>query len=159
MAGTLLLMMMRRLFALCFLLFCMLSLSACSSMEPSPYETVNDNPDLRLSFSHILWYQPDQAYFTLENNGTDPYSFGDYYTIEKKVGGRWVVVPYSKNGSAWVDISHVVMPGRSREIVISLSAHHDPLSPGTYRMVNEFRNDETKEVSVLAAEFIVGKKS
>ncbi|MDQ0253454.1 hypothetical protein J2S74_000826 [Evansella vedderi] len=89
-----------------------------------------------------------QLTLTLENHGPTNLFFGVYYSIEKKVGGTWRVVPMD---IAFVDIGITLAVGDEYEETIDIRE----LTEGEYRVIKDIQTDGLDLRETLAAAFTI----
>jgi len=85
---------------------------------------------------------------TLENTGPTYLIFGMAYTVEKKVGDSWKIVPLDM---AFEDIRIYIDPASLFEQTFDLKQ----LPAGEYRIVKRFNAEGLEISAILAAEFVV----
>ncbi|WP_010268461.1 immunoglobulin-like domain-containing protein [Paenibacillus senegalensis] len=87
---------------------------------------------------------------TLYNAGPTVLTLGTYYTLEKKVGTEWRVVPFPEE-TVFPDIGIVIAPGQNYEQAVLIGG----LDSGLYRVVKTISADGIEGSIDLAAEFRV----
>lgn len=87
-----------------------------------------------------------EAKLTLKNYGPSILFLGKHFTIEKKVGDTWRIVPLDL---AFEDIGLYVSLGKEFEQKVDISK----LNEGEYRVVKEIRVEGMELTKTLAAEF------
>lgn len=74
-----------------------------------------------------------QATLIITNNTNKEYTFGEAYTLEKKVLGRWEKIPDEND---WFNlIAYTVLPNSKIEMECNWGYNYGELKRGTYRIV------------------------
>ena len=133
-------------------------LTACSqkpNSEPTPFVTVNSLDGVTMStISGTV--TPTGLTVIIENRSSERFLYGQYFSVEKKIGDNWYEVPILEDAYSFIDLGHNVAPLQSVEWVVDWEGYYGVLDNGEYRILKDFRNSkETDEIYHLAAEFIV----
>lgn len=85
----------------------------------------------------------------INNNSSEDFVYGSYYSLQKEIEGTWYVLPHKLSNYAFTDIAYIIPGGESREEVCDLTMYGELLD-GHYRI----------EKGGMVAEFSIrGKKA
>ncbi|MDX8366062.1 immunoglobulin-like domain-containing protein [Cytobacillus sp. IB215665] len=148
------------------LLICMVIsltlLSGCgitnSDWEPTLYETVN-NVDGVTMVSLEETVSSTGLTVALENTSDKEYIYGEYFSLEKNINGRWYQVPVSIDGNyGFNDIGYILASSDVKEWTVDWSWLYGNLNTGEYRIVKGILDGRTAgeyDKYHLTAEFTV----
>lgn len=144
------------------LIIAVLFLSACQSQEDESSLTTSEFQELPSSQDGLQLSLENNGITTkdkkinllIENLGENTFNLDSYYTIEKKEGGQWYIIPF-KEGAAFQDDALSLSPTQYLNYSIPVEYFKYPLSIGSYRIVKKFHNADTLEEIVLAIPFSV----
>ena len=111
-----------------------------------------DLSGLKLSMKQSVYSSGSAQVKGLLYNGTDyTITFGEASYLQQKKDGAWKDVPF-KEDVAWIAIAHILEPGESKEVSLSLSLF-SKLEEGTYRLVKDVTcdigNGQSTQVKVV----------
>jgi len=75
----------------------------------------------------------------IKNIASDEYSFGESYTIEKRVDGEWCQLSYVRENVGWISIGYILEGNSTQEKDIDWTGYYGELSPGDYQITKRFR--------------------
>lgn len=91
------------------------------------------------------------------NNKSDiEYNYGESFTLEKKIDGKWTNVPF-KNGYTFNSVAYVLKPNGTREIEYPINQLTGDLESGDYRILTDVQKDNTNSYNsyLMTAEFTI----
>lgn len=83
----------------------------------------------------------------IANNSGEEFTYGEYFSLQKQIDGRWYTMPVRADNVGFQDIAHILPGGESASETYNLDIY-GTLEPGMYRLV----------VETLSAEFLVGHR-
>ncbi|MGM7684425.1 immunoglobulin-like domain-containing protein [Cytobacillus sp. Hm23] len=137
-------------------------LSGCgntnSDREPTLYETVN-NVDGVTMIAIEETVSPTGLTVALENTSDKEYIYGEYFSLEKNINGRWYQVPVAIDDNyGFNDIGYRLASSDVKEWTVDWSWLYGNLITGEYRIVKDIldgRKAGEYDKYHLAAEFTV----
>ncbi len=89
------------------------------------------------------------------NVGQNSAVFGDYYTVERKTGSRWIKLNYvTGEAPDWNDMNYIVDPENNAAFSFYWSDIYGELGPGKYRVGKLYIIDDgSNEIRNLYCEF------
>ena len=136
-------------------------LTACSKESeadwpPSTFETVNDLEGVTMSVKQSS-VSPTGLTIVMSNRTDRSFSYGEFFSLDKKVNDNWVEVPVI--GGAFTDPALHLNAKHTKEWDINWEWLYGELTKGDYRIIKEvFDSYEATgiyEVYPLATEFAV----
>jgi hypothetical protein len=98
-----------------------------------------DDPEgLDNIFIKCIEWTDERIVFELENNGSDDWPYGSYYSLDVQLDGKWYSVPMNCDYNyVFTDELIYLKAGESKQITISLTgaSHYSNLPAGHYRLV------------------------
>ena len=98
-----------------------------------------DDPEgLDNIFIKCIEWTDERIVFELENNGSDDWPYGSYYSLDVQLDGKWYSVPMNCDYNyVFTDELIYLKAGESKQITISLigATHYSNLPAGHYRLV------------------------
>ncbi|KGP73460.1 immunoglobulin-like domain-containing protein [Pontibacillus yanchengensis] len=131
------------------------SLERESNEGDLPTEYVNKETKIVMKTEKSIYSMAaNEIKITVENQGSNPLSFGTFYRVEKFKEGTWYEVPFEKK-TEFNDIQLSIKANESynQEVLTKLLNYH--LTQGLYRIVKEFESEN--EDFKIAAEFTIDK--
>ena len=116
----------------------LLLLASCTAM-PSPHADGALDPDTGITLAvqyPIIDKSCETLRILIENGSNAAAQFGTEWSLEKRVGSTWRVVPFRAN-VGFESILHSVEPGGSSPRTIRFAHHMGSLTDGEYRIVLE----------------------
>jgi hypothetical protein len=116
------------------LLFAFASCSADKQESKSPYDEVDNIENVSAAVKEGT-LSPTGLTLVITDGNEVPYTYGEWYVIEKKSGGSWYTLPVVVEGEyGFNDIGYVVTDGKL-ELDVDWEWLYGPLDPGSYRIV------------------------
>ena len=130
--------------------------------EPTTYKKVNNLDGVAMILKERI-VSSTSLIVILENSSNYPIFYGDPYSLEKKIDGKWYKVPVfvSDDHFAFTDIGYELNPSHRHELEINWDMLYEDLHKGQYRIVKEVldfsssRGYGTSDKYYLAAEFSI----
>lgn len=155
--------------AMC-IVFCLVLLVGCSNAnegtnkgentnwEPTKYKTVNDLDGVMMIVKKGTVTSSGLTVL-FENNSGKQCTYGEYFSLEKKIEGRWYQVPVAIEGEyAFNDIGYSLDSSKVSEWAVDWNWLYGSLVTGEYRIVKyilDFRKAGDYDEYYLAAEFTI----
>lgn len=113
------------------------SIEEIKLLDESKYKITNEDLNMSIKKNSLT---PEKATIIIKNNSYYTYTYGQSYTFEKYVDGKWFVIE-PKNDLIFVSIGYTIEPKQTKQIKINWEYHYGKLSSGKYRVVKDvFRN-------------------
>lgn len=80
------------------------------------------------------------ATFVITDKNPTPFSYGEWYMIEKRENGKWNIMPSIVEGKIWPAIARLVGEDGKLEYKINWEKLYGELEAGEYRLVKEVAN-------------------
>lgn len=126
--------------------------------EPTPYETVDNLGGVTMSVTEGT-VSPTGLTVKLINNSDKPYVYGEYFWLEKKIGGSWYQVPVVVEGDyGFTDIAYDLAPSTEEEWPVDWDWLYGSLEEGEYRIIKDimdFRGTGDYDRYYLTASFAI----
>ncbi|MCK9857469.1 immunoglobulin-like domain-containing protein [Paenibacillus sp. ATY16] len=152
------------------IVFCLILIVGCSNAnegtttgentnwEPSKYETVNDLNGVTMIIKKGTVNSTGLT-VVFENNSGKQCTYGEFFSLEKKIEGRWYHVPVTIDGNyAFNDIGYGFGSSNVSEWTVDWKWLYGKLVTGEYRIVKDildFRKAGDYDKYYLAAEFTI----
>ncbi len=131
---------------------------ATMGWEPSAYKTVNNFDGVSMAAKECTTLSTGLT-LVFTNKSESKCIYGEYFTLEKKIGGSWYQVPVAIDGEyGFNSIGYNLEPDGESEWISDWEWLYGSLEPGEYRIVKDildFRGTGDYDTYYLAAEFIV----
>ncbi|MPN33807.1 hypothetical protein SDC9_181299 [bioreactor metagenome] len=102
--------------------------------EATPYDEINTIQNVSMAVKEGS-VTPIGLTFTITDRNQPPYSYGEWYVIERKSDGAWVSVPVVVKGDyGFNDIAYLIT-GNTLELAVNWEWLYGKLEKGEYRMV------------------------
>ena len=102
-------------------------------------EEVAENTDgLDILVKSVL---PDEITISISNNSGEEFTYGEYYSIQKEIGGQWYALPIQEDNIGFHDIAHILPAGESAIETYDLTIF-GTLESGNYKLVIETESVE-----------------
>lgn len=85
------------------------------------------------------------ATIIIKDENDQPYTYGEWYKIEKNIDGKWNDVKTIIDNYGFNDIAYLVDNNHEKKFVIDWEWSYGKLSPGNYRLIKKVNN---KQISV-----------
>ena len=130
--------------------------------QPTPYEMVNNLNGVAMIVKERV-VSSTKITLILENSSKLPILYGEPYSLEKKIDGKWYQVPVLIGGDhfAFDDIGYELPPSHRNEQEVNWDTLYGDLQKGEYRIVKgvldtrSSRGYGTYNEYYLAAEFTI----
>ncbi|MEN6472155.1 MAG: SH3 domain-containing protein, partial [Clostridiaceae bacterium] len=130
-------------------------------LKKSAFESVNTVPGLTLTTDQKS-YSPYSLVLTerFQNKTRRDYDYGVQYYLEKYVDGQWYTFA-DPDYVAYPALGYYLAAKGSMEHALTITdssgfhRYYGQIEPGTYRIVEQLRDEQTNEKVYLAAEFLV----
>ncbi|MGM9978118.1 MAG: immunoglobulin-like domain-containing protein [Clostridium sp.] len=151
-----------------FFLFIVLSLLlvACQSNEVTENNSLEKSAYGQLPSSNnglIMEIQEENIPFDtkefklkITNLSKSNYIFDSYYTVEKKFGDNWYIIPFKK-GSLFQDNLNELAPSQSLDFIIPIEYLQPNFNEGKYRIIKKVKSNKINQEIILATNFNVTK--
>ena len=96
------------------------------------------NPDISLTVTGV---EGRVVSLKLENVSSSPITYGEYFSLEKEIGGSWYQVPVAIKNYAFIDLATEMPAGGSCDLTIDLAPYGD-IEAGHYRVRKEHASAE-----------------
>ena len=70
----------------------------------------------------------------ITDNNETPYGWGEYYTIQKKVNGKWLDIEYESNDVGWIEIAYALNENNQLTQTLDFENVYGILDSGIYRI-------------------------
>ncbi|MDQ0160448.1 immunoglobulin-like domain-containing protein [Alkalibacillus salilacus] len=126
--------------------------------ESTTYETVNNLDGVSMSVKEGT-ASPAGLTVILKNNSEKQCVYGEYFSLEKKVNGKWYQVPVAIDGNyGFNDIGYDLDSSAISEWTVDWEWLYGSLDTGDYRIVKDildFREPGDYDKYYLSAEFTI----
>lgn len=128
-----------------------------TTLEPTTFESINNLTDVDMTIVEGS-VSPTGLTVNFKNNSGNPYTFGDFFILEKKINDMWYQVPVTVEGDyGFHSIGYSLGAEDSRDFEVDWSWLYGSLEAGEYRIVKDILPDSSESTKnyYLAAIFII----
>lgn len=128
-----------------------------SEWEPTPYASVNNLEGVTMEFKEKL-VLAEGGIFIIKNDTDKEFTYGDYFSLERKIDDDWVQVPIIEENYGFNAIGYILYPSAVDEFSVEWAWLYGELESGEYRIVKDFlyiRGAGDYDTYDLAAEFLI----
>lgn len=129
-----------------------------TSWKPTAFEAVNNFDGVTMNVKEET-ASSTKLTVVFENKSSSQCIFGEYFSLEKKLNGKWYQVPVAISGNyGFNTIGYKLATGETRELAVDWKWLYGSLDAGEYRIVKDimdFRGTGDYDNYYLAAEFSI----
>jgi len=134
---------MKKLFVLFMAIFLIPTLVSCSNQNDSkatPYEKVNtlETVSMKINDETIT---PKKLTVIITDTNDSPYTYGEWYKVEKKVNNEWTTLPLVIEGDYGFNDIGLCMTGNTMELNVDWECLYGSLDKGEYRILKSLYID------------------
>lgn len=132
----------------------LLTLSACSSLSPSPFGEIPVSGTVLMDTQFPVYAEDIGTIQLALHNGTEStLEFGSRWSMEVYKNGQWMHIPFREN-TAFNDLLYMLSPGGTHIFTVHTASLDYTISAGTYRIIKQMGGDFG---AAYSAEFTVGE--
>lgn len=123
-------------------------------LEKSPYQEADLNHLIGVTMNtdkKSYSVHPSEITITIKNESAAEYYYGVDFSVEKKEGDLWKVMPF-KGEISWIELAVILQSQSENKENISFDLLRDQLGEGTYRII------KTISSNPVSAEFEIVEK-
>lgn len=129
-----------------------------NNWKPTAFETLNNFEGVSMSIKKET-VSSSKLTLVFKNSSNRQCIYGEEFTLEKKLNGKWYQVPVSIVGDyAFHSIGYNLSPGEMRELPVDWEWLYGNLAPGKYRIVKnilDFRETGDYDSYNISSEFSI----
>lgn len=125
--------------------------------EPTKFATINNFEGVAMTVKKETVSSTGLT-MVYKNNSSSQCTFGEDFSLEKKINGQWYQVPVVEGNYGFNDVGYELGSGDEREWLVDWDWLYGSLDKGEYRIVKsilDFRGTGDYDKYYLAAEFVI----
>ena len=104
-----------------------------NTLEESNYNIV-ELENISMSIMNVT---PNSAKILIKDTNSEPYVYGQWYTIEKQIEGKWYKVSTNSDNYGFNDIAYMPNPKGELEFELNWNWLYGKLDEGNYRIIKQ----------------------